>query len=216
MQSVSNRFEIAQFRNASKLFLRVDVCANYLPEKKPRYVMGVGYPEDLVVSVALGADMFDCVWPSRTAVRKCCDSSDQQSNSVFNKADHDLITAFWKCNHIQGNYQPAPRFHCKRLLPHRTRLQLHLLSQARRWRPWHNQSIYLSRSWKGNCRSSPVSGLSYLLPFCSVSLSLSPSLIFIALAPFSTKFVLHCSYNNSCTLRQTESRCTTSTSSSRS
>lgn len=30
--------------------------------------MGVGYPEDLVVSVALGADMFDCVWPSRTAV----------------------------------------------------------------------------------------------------------------------------------------------------
>ena len=27
-----------------------------------------GYPEDLVVSVALGADMFDCVWPTRTAV----------------------------------------------------------------------------------------------------------------------------------------------------
>lgn len=31
--------------------------------------MGVGYPEDLVVSVALGADLFDCVWPTRTAVR---------------------------------------------------------------------------------------------------------------------------------------------------
>ena len=29
--------------------------------------MGVGYPEDLLVSVALGADMFDCVWPTRTA-----------------------------------------------------------------------------------------------------------------------------------------------------
>lgn len=27
-----------------------------------------GYPEDLVVSTALGADMFDCVWPTRTAV----------------------------------------------------------------------------------------------------------------------------------------------------
>lgn len=50
-------------------YFRVDTCTNYLPEKKPRYVMGVGYPEDLVVSVALGADMFDCVWPSRTAVR---------------------------------------------------------------------------------------------------------------------------------------------------
>ncbi len=30
--------------------------------------MNQGYPEDLVVSVALGADMFDCVWPTRTAV----------------------------------------------------------------------------------------------------------------------------------------------------
>ncbi|CAA9961860.1 hypothetical protein PTMSG1_05237 [Pyrenophora teres f. maculata] len=45
----------------------VKTCTELLPEKKPRYVMGVGYPEDLVVSVALGADMFDCVWPTRTA-----------------------------------------------------------------------------------------------------------------------------------------------------
>ncbi|KAF2455030.1 queuine tRNA-ribosyltransferase [Lineolata rhizophorae] len=45
----------------------VDTCTDLLPEMKPRYVMGVGYPEDLVVSVALGADMFDCVWPTRTA-----------------------------------------------------------------------------------------------------------------------------------------------------
>lgn len=45
----------------------VDTCTDHLPEKKPRYVMGVGYPEDIVVAVALGADMFDCVWPSRTA-----------------------------------------------------------------------------------------------------------------------------------------------------
>ena len=45
----------------------VDCCTGLLPQNKPRYVMGVGYPEDLVVSVALGADMFDCVWPTRTA-----------------------------------------------------------------------------------------------------------------------------------------------------
>lgn len=42
-------------------------CTNSLPETKPRYCMGVGYAEDLVVSVALGADMFDCVFPTRTA-----------------------------------------------------------------------------------------------------------------------------------------------------
>lgn len=46
----------------------VNACTERLPQNKPRYVMGVGYPEDLVVSVALGADMFDCVWPTRTAV----------------------------------------------------------------------------------------------------------------------------------------------------
>ncbi|KAL2052446.1 hypothetical protein ABVK25_007318 [Lepraria finkii] len=45
----------------------VSACTDLLPPNKPRYVMGVGYPEDLVVSIALGADMFDCVWPTRTA-----------------------------------------------------------------------------------------------------------------------------------------------------
>ena len=42
------------------------VCAA-LPAAKPRYLMGVGAPEDLVNSVALGVDMFDCVLPTRVA-----------------------------------------------------------------------------------------------------------------------------------------------------
>jgi len=45
----------------------VDTCTALLPDHKPRYVMGVGFPEDILVSIALGADMFDCVWPTRTA-----------------------------------------------------------------------------------------------------------------------------------------------------
>ncbi|KAL9107185.1 MAG: hypothetical protein Q9227_007885 [Pyrenula ochraceoflavens] len=45
----------------------VKCCTEVLPEGKPRYVMGVGYPEDIIVAVALGADMFDCVWPTRVA-----------------------------------------------------------------------------------------------------------------------------------------------------
>ena len=44
-----------------------DVSLSMLPEDKPRYVMGVGTPEDLVDLVALGADMFDCVMPTRNA-----------------------------------------------------------------------------------------------------------------------------------------------------
>ena len=45
----------------------VHLVAPLLPPHKPRYVMGVGYAEDLVVCTALGCDMYDCVFPTRTA-----------------------------------------------------------------------------------------------------------------------------------------------------
>jgi len=43
----------------------VEFTTPLLPEEKPRYLMGVGTPEDLLESVACGVDMFDCVLPSR-------------------------------------------------------------------------------------------------------------------------------------------------------
>tara|TARA_B100000686_G_scaffold355298_1_gene472208 strand:- start:112 stop:1230 length:1119 start_codon:yes stop_codon:yes gene_type:complete len=39
---------------------------DFLPENKPRYLMGVGYPKDIIESVRLGVDMFDCVIPTRS------------------------------------------------------------------------------------------------------------------------------------------------------
>jgi len=42
-------------------------CAAALPPGKPRYVMGIGYPLDVVICSALGADMYDSVYPTRTA-----------------------------------------------------------------------------------------------------------------------------------------------------
>ena len=44
----------------------LDVTVPYLPEDKPRYLMGVGTPQDLILSVARGIDMFDCVMPTRS------------------------------------------------------------------------------------------------------------------------------------------------------
>ena len=41
--------------------------APLLPADRPRYVMGVGTPEDLIEGVASGVDMFDCVMPTRNA-----------------------------------------------------------------------------------------------------------------------------------------------------
>ncbi len=38
-----------------------------MPQNKPRYLMGVGTPEDLVAAVSNGIDMFDCVMPTRNA-----------------------------------------------------------------------------------------------------------------------------------------------------
>jgi queuine tRNA-ribosyltransferase len=45
----------------------IDHTAPKIPEDKPRYLMGVGKPEDLVESVRRGIDMFDCVMPTRNA-----------------------------------------------------------------------------------------------------------------------------------------------------
>ncbi|BCE03006.1 tRNA guanosine(34) transglycosylase Tgt [Marinicellulosiphila megalodicopiae] len=45
----------------------LDCVANEMPEDKPRYLMGVGTPEDLVEAVSRGVDMFDCVMPTRNA-----------------------------------------------------------------------------------------------------------------------------------------------------
>jgi len=44
-----------------------DITLPLIPERKPRYVMGVGTPGDLVRLVGMGADMFDCVMPTRNA-----------------------------------------------------------------------------------------------------------------------------------------------------
>lgn len=47
------------------LFEMASICTEILPATKPRYLMGMGKPEDLIEAVALGVDMFDCVIPTR-------------------------------------------------------------------------------------------------------------------------------------------------------
>lgn len=44
-----------------------EYTAGYLPERRPRYLMGVGRPEDLIFAVGCGYDLFDCVLPTRNA-----------------------------------------------------------------------------------------------------------------------------------------------------
>jgi queuine tRNA-ribosyltransferase len=52
---------------AAAMYEVLDGTAGLLPAEKPRYLMGVGMPDDLVEAVYRGIDMFDCVLPTRNA-----------------------------------------------------------------------------------------------------------------------------------------------------
>ena len=52
---------------AEEMYAMTEVVCNILPEQKPRYLMGVGTPVNILENIALGIDMFDCVMPTRNA-----------------------------------------------------------------------------------------------------------------------------------------------------
>jgi len=53
----------------------LDCTVDYLPEEKPRYLMGVGFPSDILDAVERGIDMFDCVIPTRNGRNGCAFTS---------------------------------------------------------------------------------------------------------------------------------------------
>ncbi len=60
----------------TEMYDTVEFAADLLPRERPRYLMGVGTPEDLVEGVARGIDMFDCVMPTRNARNACAFTSE--------------------------------------------------------------------------------------------------------------------------------------------
>ncbi|TDU34482.1 tRNA-guanine transglycosylase [Gelidibacter sediminis] len=52
---------------AAEMYAMTEVVCSVLPEDKPRYLMGVGTPINILENIALGIDMFDCVMPTRNA-----------------------------------------------------------------------------------------------------------------------------------------------------
>jgi queuine tRNA-ribosyltransferase len=47
------------------MYEMTDICCRILPKEKPRYLMGVGTPANILECIAMGIDMFDCVMPTR-------------------------------------------------------------------------------------------------------------------------------------------------------
>ncbi|EDW03745.1 queuine tRNA-ribosyltransferase catalytic subunit [Drosophila grimshawi] len=118
----------------------VHVCTDHLPRDKPRYLMGVGFAADLVVCVALGVDMFDCVFPTRTARFGCALVDSGQLNLKHQKYKHDMepIDAACGCgtcrrysrsylHHIATNESVS----CSLLSVHNVAYQLRLMGSMR-------------------------------------------------------------------------------------
>ena len=79
-----------------------------MPTNKPRYLMGVGTPEDLVQGVAEGVDMFDCVMPTRNARNGTIFTryGDLKLRNARHKADHGPLDSTCTCYTCAGHTRP--------------------------------------------------------------------------------------------------------------
>ena len=100
-----------------------ELGASLLPADSPRYLMGVGSPEDLVESVARGIDMFDCVLPTRVARNGALFSADGRVNiyaARYRERDEPPIADCdcWTCATFSAAYLHH-LFRAKELLAYR-------------------------------------------------------------------------------------------------
>ena len=63
-----------------QMYAMLEVAHEELPQDRPRYLMGVGFPEDLIEGVARGVDLFDCVAPTRNGRQGTAFTSDGKLN----------------------------------------------------------------------------------------------------------------------------------------
>jgi queuine tRNA-ribosyltransferase len=87
-------------------------CAALLPESKPRYLMGVGRPEDLLAGVAAGVDLFDCVMPTRNGRNALAFTDDGPIRLRNAKHRRDPAPVMSGCNcYCCANYSRAYLHH---------------------------------------------------------------------------------------------------------
>jgi queuine tRNA-ribosyltransferase len=75
---------------AEEMYAMADAVCAVLPEDKPRYLMGVGTPINILENIALGVDMFDCVMPSRNARNGMLFTSEGSINIKNKKWEKDF------------------------------------------------------------------------------------------------------------------------------
>ena len=91
-----------------ELYAMTEVCTGILPSDKPRYLMGVGLPENILECISLGIDMFDCVLPTRNARHGLLYTSDGVINIKNAKWADDFSPIDAKSdNHFSQTYSKA-------------------------------------------------------------------------------------------------------------
>jgi queuine tRNA-ribosyltransferase len=119
---------------AEEMYAMTDIVTNILPKDKPRYLMGVGTPINILENIALGIDMFDCVLPSRNARHGLIYTADGVMNMKNLKWANDFSV-------VDAN-SPAPtsRFYTKAYLRHLFHVEEILACQIA---TIHNLAFYL-------------------------------------------------------------------------
>ena len=125
-----------------KFFEMVEYAIKYLPEDKPRYVMGIGSIDYVLGSIERGVDMFDCVLPTRLARHGALMTSHGRVNIKNEKYKEDFTPLDDRCDcYCCKNYTKAYLRHLyicdetfgKRLLSiHNVRFLIHLVEEARK------------------------------------------------------------------------------------
>ena len=125
-----------------KFFEMVEFAIKYLPQDKPRYVMGIGSIDYVLGSIERGVDMFDCVLPTRLARHGALMTSHGRVNIKNEKYKEDFTPLDDKCDcYCCKNYTKAYLRHLyicdetfgKRLLSiHNVRFLIHLVEEARK------------------------------------------------------------------------------------
>jgi len=75
----------------------LDACTELLPVSKPRYLMGVGKPENLLEAIGRGTDLFDCVLPTRNGRNACFFTSKGELNITNSRYREDFAPVDSEC-----------------------------------------------------------------------------------------------------------------------
>ena len=119
---------------AEEMYAMTEVVCNVLPEEKPRYLMGVGTPINLLENIALGVDMFDCVMPTRNARNGMLFTAQGRINIKNKKWENDFSPL------DNDNYSYVDTYYSKAYLRHLFTVKE---SVGRQIATIHNLAFYL-------------------------------------------------------------------------